>query len=142
MVCIAFALLACVKGHFACPIFKPFPLSSIPLVSIGSGKYSTDWVHCDGTFGGGRLQGCHGYLLPHIRFLPGATNILGTSSQAHLLLMSLRLLFHWLFSFLQTLLIEFQPLEKDAIKCRTSVNSVAAVAFYTGDEFLRRQYKK
>lgn len=46
------------------------------------------------------------------------------------------------YSFLQTLLIEFQPLEKDAIKCRTSVNSVAAVAFYTGDEFLRRQYKK
>lgn len=42
----------------------------------------------------------------------------------------------------KTLLIEFQPLEKDAIKCRTSVNSVAAVAFYTGDEFLRRQYKK
>ncbi|XP_078367466.1 uncharacterized protein LOC144651409 isoform X2 [Oculina patagonica] len=42
----------------------------------------------------------------------------------------------------KAVLIEYQPLEKDAIKCRTSVNSVAVVAFYTGDEFLRRQFKK
>ncbi|XP_022796822.1 uncharacterized protein LOC111335223 isoform X4 [Stylophora pistillata] len=42
----------------------------------------------------------------------------------------------------KAVLIEYQPLEKDAINCRTSVNSVAVVAFYTGNEFLRRQYKK
>ena len=42
----------------------------------------------------------------------------------------------------KAVLIEYQPLEKDAVNCRTSVNSVAVVAFYTGDEFLRRQYKK
>ncbi|KAJ7319161.1 hypothetical protein OS493_036674 [Desmophyllum pertusum] len=42
----------------------------------------------------------------------------------------------------KVVLIEYQPLEKDAINCRTSVNSVAVVAFYNGDEFLRRQYKK
>ena len=66
MVCFAFVcLLACEKGHFDCFVFKPFSLSTLPLVSIGSGKYSTDWVQCDGAFGGGHLQGCHGYLLPH-----------------------------------------------------------------------------
>ena len=68
MVCIAFAcLLACEIGHSACLIFKLrfFSLSILPLVSIGSGKYSTDLVQCDGAIGGGRLQGCHGYLLPH-----------------------------------------------------------------------------
>jgi len=42
----------------------------------------------------------------------------------------------------KVVLIEYQPLEKDAINCRTSVNSVAVLAFYTGDEFLRRQYRK
>ncbi|XP_068724654.1 centrosomal protein of 192 kDa-like isoform X2 [Montipora capricornis] len=42
----------------------------------------------------------------------------------------------------KTLLVEFQPLEKDAIKCRTAVNSVAVIAMYTGDEFMRRQYKR
>ena len=46
------------------------------------------------------------------------------------------------FSLLQTILVEFQPLEKDAVKCRFVVSSVAVIAFYTGDEFMRRQYKK
>ena len=50
----AFAcLLACEKGHFARFILKPFS----PLPSLG--KYSTDWVQCDGAFGGGCLQGFH-----------------------------------------------------------------------------------
>ena len=65
MVCLAFAFfLACEKGNFACFIFKPFSLSALPLLSIRSGKYSTDWVQCDGAFGGRRSQVCHGYLLP------------------------------------------------------------------------------
>ena len=38
---------------------------------------------------GGRSQGCHGYLLPHARALPGSTNLVGTSAQARLLAMSL-----------------------------------------------------
>ena len=44
------SFLDCEKGHFACFIFKPFPLSALPLVSIRFGKYSTDWVQCDGAF--------------------------------------------------------------------------------------------
>ena len=28
------SLLDCEKGHFSCFIFKPFPLSALPLVSI------------------------------------------------------------------------------------------------------------
>ena len=76
MVCIAFACsLACVKGHFARLFSSLFSLSTLPLVSIWSGKYSTDWVQCDGAFGGGRSQGCHGYLLPHTSLLPGSTNL-------------------------------------------------------------------
>ena len=44
MVHIAFAcLLACEIGHFACLIVK-LPLSALPLVSIESGRYSTDWT--------------------------------------------------------------------------------------------------
>ncbi|XP_074619097.1 uncharacterized protein LOC141877946 isoform X2 [Acropora palmata] len=42
----------------------------------------------------------------------------------------------------KTVLVDFQPLEKDAVKCRFVVNSVAVIAFYTGDEFMRRQYKE
>ena len=65
MVCFDFAcLLACEKGHFACN-FQAFSLAALPSVSTGFDKYSTDWVHCDGAFGGGCSQGCHGYLLPH-----------------------------------------------------------------------------
>ena len=76
MVCFAFAcLLACVKGHFASLFSSLFSLSTLPLVSIWSGKYSTDWVQCDGAFGGGRSQGCHGYLLPRASLLPGSTNL-------------------------------------------------------------------
>ena len=64
MVCFVFAcLLAC--EYFAGFIFKPFSLSTLPLVSIEFGKYSTAWVQCDGAFGDGRSQGCHGYLLLH-----------------------------------------------------------------------------
>ena len=37
---------------------------------------------------GGHLQGCHGYL-PHAGALPGSTNLVGTSAQAHLLVISL-----------------------------------------------------
>ena len=37
---------------------------------------------------GGRLQGCHGYL-PHAGALLGSTNLVGTSAQAHLLVISL-----------------------------------------------------
>ena len=68
-------LLACVKGHFARLFSSLFPLSTLLLVSIWSGKYSTDWVQCDGAFGGGRSQGCHGYLLPRASLLPGSTNL-------------------------------------------------------------------
>ena len=68
-------LLACVKGHFARLFSSLFSLSTLPLVSIWSGKYSTDWVQCDGAFGGGRSQGCHGYLLPRASLLPGSTNL-------------------------------------------------------------------
>ena len=70
MVWIAFAcLLACEIGHFACLIFNPpppsfCPFSALCLVSIESGKYSTDWVQCDGAVDGGRSHDCHGYLLP------------------------------------------------------------------------------
>ena len=66
--------LACVKGHFARLFSSLFSLSTLPLVSIWSGKYSTDWVQCDGAFGGGRSQGCHGYL-PRASLLPGSTNL-------------------------------------------------------------------
>ena len=46
MDCIAFAcLLACEISHFAC-LIQATPLSALPLVSIGSGKYSRDWVQC------------------------------------------------------------------------------------------------
>ena len=68
-------LLACVKGHFARLFSSLFSLFTLPLVSIWSGKYSTDWVQCDGAFGGGRSQGCHGYLLPRASLLPGSTNL-------------------------------------------------------------------
>ena len=68
-------LLACVKGHFARLFSSFFSLSTLPLVSIGSGKYSTDWVQCECAFGGGRSQGCHGYLLPRASLLPGSTNL-------------------------------------------------------------------
>ena len=68
-------LLACVKGHFARLFSSLFSLSTLPLASIWSGKYSTDWVQCDGAFGGGRSQGCHGYLLPRASLLPGSTNL-------------------------------------------------------------------
>ena len=72
----AFAcLLACVKGHFARLFSSLFSLSTLPLLSIWSGKYSTDWVQRDGAFGGGRSQGCHGYLLPRASLLPGSTNL-------------------------------------------------------------------
>ena len=35
--------------------------------------------------GGDGLQHCHGYLFPRARALPGSTNLVGTSAQAHLL---------------------------------------------------------
>ena len=53
--------------------FKPFFPLHPPFGK--SGKYSTDWVQCDGAFGGGRSQGCHGYLLPRASLLPGSTNL-------------------------------------------------------------------
>ena len=64
MVCFAFAcLLACEKSHFACLVFEPLSLSSLPLVSIGFRKYSTDCVQYDDVFGGG-----HWHALPWIPF--------------------------------------------------------------------------
>ena len=58
MVCFAFAcLLTCEYGHFACLIFKPFSFSTLPLLSIGFGQYSNDWVQCDSAFGGWLLAG-------------------------------------------------------------------------------------
>ena len=51
-------------------------------------KYSTEQfsvtVPC-----GRRSLGCHGYLLPCARALLSSTNFVGTSTQAHLLVMSL-----------------------------------------------------
>ena len=63
------------ERSFCSLIFKPFSLSTLPLVSIWSGKYSTDWVQCDGALSGGCLQGYHGYLLPRATLLPGSTNL-------------------------------------------------------------------
>ena len=37
----------------------------------------------------GRLQGYHGYLLSRVQALAGTINIVGTSAQSHLLVMSL-----------------------------------------------------
>ena len=79
----ALHLLACWPARWVilpALLSSPRPLSALPLVSIGSGKYSTDWVQCDGTVGCGRLQGCHGYLLPRAWLLTGSTNLLGRSS--------------------------------------------------------------
>ena len=75
--CIAFACLLAglCERSFCSLIFKPFFPLHPPLVSIWSGKYSTDWVQCDGAFGGGRSQGCHGYLLSRASLLPGSTNL-------------------------------------------------------------------
>ena len=77
MACIAFACLLAglCERSFCSLIFKPFFPLHPPLVSIWSGKYSTDWVQCDGAFGGGRSQGCHGYLLSRASLLPGSTNL-------------------------------------------------------------------
>ena len=74
------------ERSFCSLIFKPFPLSSLPLVSIGSGKYSTDWVQCDSALGGGHLQCCHGYLLPRALSLPGSTNLFGHQLPSSLLM--------------------------------------------------------
>ena len=74
LLCICLLAGLC-KGHFASLFSSLFSLSTLPLVSIWSGKYSTDWVQCDGAFGGGRSQGCHGYLFPRASLLPGSTNL-------------------------------------------------------------------
>ena len=74
LLCICLLAGLC-EGHFASLFSSLFSLSTLPLVCIWSGKYSTDWVQCDGAFGGGRSQGCHGYLLPRASLLPGSTNL-------------------------------------------------------------------
>ena len=83
----------CLLANF-CAVFFPSPLS---LFSSGPGKekknilvgkYSTDQFIVT-VCGGGHLQSCHGYLLPCAIALPGSTNFVGTSTQAHLLVISL-----------------------------------------------------
>ena len=91
MACICSCLPAvpCLGCHF-CAVFFPSSPShfSFGPVKYLVGKYSTEQfsvrVPC-----GRRSQGCHGYLLPCARALLGSTNFVGTSAQAHLLVMSL-----------------------------------------------------
>ena len=73
--CICLLAGLCERSFCSLIYFIFFSLSTLPLVSIWSGKHSTHWVQCDGAFGGGRLQGCHGYLLPCASLLPGSTNL-------------------------------------------------------------------
>jgi len=79
----------------SCP-FPSLPLGCWSLGKYGSGKLfpliQTVWrCQLAAAFGGGsRFQGCHGYLPFRIRLLLPA-NLSGTSSQAHLFVMSLKL---------------------------------------------------
>ena len=50
-------------------------------------KYFTEWFSVR-VPGGDGLQHCHGYLLPCARALRGSTNLVGTSAQAHLLVIN------------------------------------------------------
>ena len=52
------------------------------------GKYSTELFSVT-VPGGGRSQGCHGYLLLMLEHCPAPANFEGTNAQAHLLVMSL-----------------------------------------------------
>ena len=83
----------CLLANFCAVFFSSPPslFSSGP----GKGKKHIGWkgfhwpVHCDGAWWGSS-QGCHGlYLLPCARALPSSTNFVGTSAQAHLLVISL-----------------------------------------------------
>lgn len=44
--------------------------------------------------------------------------------------------------FLQQVVVVYQPLENDAIKCKSEISTVATLAFYNGDEGIRQQYKR
>ncbi len=74
---------------------RPSRLVGGSLGKYGSGKlFSTDYSvwRCQlaaACGGGSRFQGCHGYLPSGLRLLLPA-NLLGTSSQAHLFVMSLK----------------------------------------------------
>ena len=65
--------------YFRSRYIKYWLVISIPLNS------SVRWC----LVAGGHSQGCHGYLFFKARALPGSTNFLGTSAQAHLFVMSL-----------------------------------------------------
>ena len=79
----------CLDCHF-CAVFFPSSPSSFSFgpVKYLVGEYSTEQfsvtVPC-----GRRSKGYHGYLLPCATALPGSTNFVGTSAQAHILVMSL-----------------------------------------------------
>ena len=104
MTCISNCLLAflrkvcalepcCLLANFCAVFFSSPPSLFISGPGKGKnilvGKNSTDQFIVTVPVGG-PLQGCHGlYLLPCARALPGSTNFVGTSAQAHLLVISL-----------------------------------------------------
>ena len=104
MTCISNCLLAvlrkvcalepcCLLANFCAEFFPALPSSlvqgQVREKNVLVGKDSTDQFIVT-VPGEGPSQGCHGlYLLPFARALPGSTNYVGTSAQAHLLVISL-----------------------------------------------------
>ena len=89
VLCKVYFLEPCLGCHFCAGFFSSSPSHfSFGSVKYLVSKYSTEQfsvtVPC-----GRRSKGCHGYLLPCARALPGSTTFVGTSTQAHLLVMSL-----------------------------------------------------
>ena len=80
--------LCCVLAIFCAVFFSQPSCPQFRAKYVLVSKYSTEQFSVT-VPGGGRQQGCHGYLLLRARALPGSTNFVGNSAQAHLLVMSL-----------------------------------------------------
>ena len=80
--------LCCVLAIFCVVFFSQPSCPQFRAKYVLVGKYSTEQFSA-AVPGRSRQQGCHGYLLTRARALPGSTNFVSNSAQAHLLMMSL-----------------------------------------------------